>query len=52
MPFPKSTDVPPAFIVQTKLPEAFNFVIKISSTPALVKLVPPNVLVLLKLPVT
>ena len=37
MPLPTSLVAPPAFFAHTKLPEVSNFVMKISSRPALVR---------------
>ena len=42
MPLAMSLDTPPAPFAQIKSPEASNFVMKISTLPALVKLIPPN----------
>ena len=52
MPDPVSENTPPAPFAQIKLPEAFNFVMKISPAPALVKLIPPNAATFVKEPVT
>ena len=47
-----SVELPPAFVAQTQAPDASIFATKISSLPALVRLVDPNTTVPSNCPVT